>query len=225
MLPMSRERYLLNSDDDVMFIFQEYGLKGVVDIKLSVEALLIQIIESLPALLEANIDLETTDAQPQIPKQNSFKDESIGVMCLTKMVVIVGRMCKGHFGGVLLSTVSMDAKSEIYPLAICICEVERYFRCIKEALVERKDEVREVDEDAYKWILENEHGKWSMHAFDPIAKSNHVTNNMSEVFKAWLGDNRELPIMSLLELYKMRVVSCLLHMNVKNIEEHVDEKL
>ncbi|KAJ0053178.1 hypothetical protein Pint_01756 [Pistacia integerrima] len=55
--------------------FREYGLKGVVDIKLFVEALPAQIIESLPAFLEANIGPKTTDTQPQILEQNSFEDK------------------------------------------------------------------------------------------------------------------------------------------------------
>ncbi|KAJ0031237.1 hypothetical protein Pint_14028 [Pistacia integerrima] len=62
MLHMSGEIYLLNSDDDVAFIFQQYRLKGVVGIKLFVEAF-------LPALPEPNTNLEPIDEQPQIPKK------------------------------------------------------------------------------------------------------------------------------------------------------------
>ncbi|XP_031261891.1 uncharacterized protein LOC116120093 [Pistacia vera] len=66
--------------------------------------------------------------------------------------------------------------------------------------------VKDVDEVAYKWLLENEPHQWSRHAFDTIAKSDHITNNMSECFNLWLGEDRELPILSLLELYQRKVM-------------------
>ncbi|KAJ0018801.1 hypothetical protein Pint_10550 [Pistacia integerrima] len=119
---------------------------------------------------------------------------------------IDGCHLKGHYGGVLLLAVSIDANSGVFPLAIRICEVENndswgFFLSVLHDFLgdvddatfmsdRQKGKVREVDEDAYKWILENKPDKWSLHAFDPIAKSNHLTNNMSEVFNAWLGEDR-----------------------------------
>ncbi|KAJ0046218.1 hypothetical protein Pint_04725 [Pistacia integerrima] len=61
MLPMSREKYLLNSDNDVRFILEQYGLKGVLDIQLFVEVLPIETVEPLLALLDPN------DKQPEVP--------------------------------------------------------------------------------------------------------------------------------------------------------------
>ncbi|XP_031286436.1 uncharacterized protein LOC116145143 [Pistacia vera] len=66
--------------------------------------------------------------------------------------------------------------------------------------------VKDVDEGAYKWLLENEPGQWSRHAFDTTAKSDHITNDMSECFNSRLGEDWELPILSLLELYLRRVM-------------------
>ncbi|KAJ0034058.1 hypothetical protein Pint_25989 [Pistacia integerrima] len=186
---------------------------------------------------------------------------------------IDGCHLKVHYGRVLLLVVSMDANSGVFPLAICIYEVENndswgFFLSVLHDFLGDVDDVtfmrdrqkgvhlrnlfwgvsrasnrldfiaaigkvREVDEDAYKQILQNKPDKWSLYSFDPVAKSNHLTNNMSEVFNAWLGKDRELPILSLLELCRIRisrvpcvhVVSYLLHMNVNNFEEHVDDKL
>ncbi|KAJ0052854.1 hypothetical protein Pint_01510 [Pistacia integerrima] len=66
--------------------------------------------------------------------------------------------------------------------------------------------VKDVDEGVYKWLLENEPDQWSRHAFDTTTKSYHITNNMSECFNSWLGEDRKLPILSLLELYRCRVM-------------------
>ncbi|KAL5765521.1 hypothetical protein ACOSP7_016138 [Xanthoceras sorbifolium] len=42
--------------------------------------------------------------------------------------------------------------------------------------------------------------KWARHAFDSRIKFNHVTNNMSECFNRWIKDERDKPILTLLEL-------------------------
>ncbi|KAJ0031488.1 hypothetical protein Pint_13741 [Pistacia integerrima] len=72
--------------------------------------------------------------------------------------------------------------------------------------VEAMGMVKDVDENAHKWLLENEPDQWSRHAFDTTSKSDYITNNMSECFNSWLGEDRELPILSLLELYRCRVM-------------------
>ncbi|XP_044482030.1 uncharacterized protein LOC123208560 [Mangifera indica] len=41
-----------------------------------------------------------------------------------RFIGVDGCHLKGHFGGVLLSAVAIDANSGIFPLAICVCEVE-----------------------------------------------------------------------------------------------------
>lgn len=67
-------------------------------------------------------------------------------------------------------------------------------------------QVRQVDENALKWIMENEPSQWSRYAFDTEAESDHMTNNMSETFHSCLGEDRELPILNLLELFRRRII-------------------
>ncbi|KAJ0007869.1 hypothetical protein Pint_30268 [Pistacia integerrima] len=66
--------------------------------------------------------------------------------------------------------------------------------------------VEAVDRETHRWMIENDVRSWSRHAFDLDSKSDHVTNNMCEVFNSWLGENGELPILSLLEHYRRRVM-------------------
>ncbi|KAJ0082352.1 hypothetical protein Patl1_10338 [Pistacia atlantica] len=68
------------------------------------------------------------------------------------------------------------------------------------------EKVEAVDREAHRWMIENDVRSWSRHAFDLDSKSDNVTNNMCEVFNSWLGENRELPILSLLEHYRRRVM-------------------
>ncbi|KAJ0025618.1 hypothetical protein Pint_07722 [Pistacia integerrima] len=194
---------------------------------------------------------------------------------LRHFIGIDGCHLKGHYGGVLLSVVSIDANSGIFPLAICVCEAEnndswgfflgllhdflgdlehvtfmsdrlkgilnalevkwlnarnrfcarhvyanfrkkfpgvhmrKLFWAVSKAankpdFVKAMGSVKDVDEGANKWLLENELDQWSKHAFDTTTKLDHITNNMSECFNSWLGEDRELPILSLLELYRCR---------------------
>ncbi|KAJ0020301.1 hypothetical protein Pint_31925 [Pistacia integerrima] len=184
---------------------------------------------------------------------------------------------KGPYGGVLLSAVSMDTNSGIFPVAITICEIEnkeswRYFMTLLKEFIgdidpitimsdrqkglvdaiqtcwpnasvrhcarhvyanfrkkfpglrlrnlfwavsraaniidfqQAMEKVEAVDREAHRWMIENDVRSWSRHAFDLDSKSDHVTNNMCEVFNSWLGENRELPILSLLEHYRRRVM-------------------
>ncbi|KAJ0033968.1 hypothetical protein Pint_26262 [Pistacia integerrima] len=184
---------------------------------------------------------------------------------------------KGPYGGLLLSTVSMDANSGIFPVAITNCEIEnkeswRYFMTLLKEFIgdidpitimsdrqkglvhalqtcwpnasvkhcarhvyanfrkkfsglrlrnlfwavsraaniidfqQAMEKVKAVNRESHRWMIENDVRSWSRHAFDLDSKSDHVTNNMCEVFNSWLGENRELLILSLLEHYRRRVM-------------------
>ncbi|XP_044508924.1 uncharacterized protein LOC123227865 [Mangifera indica] len=71
---------------------------------------------------------------------------------------------------------------------------------------EALNKMKAVDEIAYKWVIDNEPDQWSRFGFDTEAKSDHMINNMSETFNSWLGEYRELSILSLLELYRRRIM-------------------
>lgn len=47
--------------------------------------------------------------------------------------------------------------------------------------------------------MENEPDQWSRFDFDTNVKFDHLTNNMSETFNSWLGEDRELSILNMLE--------------------------
>lgn len=61
-------------------------------------------------------------------------------------------------------------------------------------------QVRLVDERAHKWMIENQSDQWSRFGYDTAFKINHMTNNINETFNNWLGEDKELSILSLLEL-------------------------
>ncbi|KAJ0028016.1 hypothetical protein Pint_35740 [Pistacia integerrima] len=116
---------------------------------------------------------------------------------------------KDPYGGVLLSAVSMDANGEgIDPITFMSDRQKGLVDVVQACWPNARtmNDVRAVDENAYRWMIDNEVTSWSRHAFDLESKSDHVTNSMCEVFNSWLGDNRELPILSLLELYKRRIM-------------------
>ncbi|KAJ0046221.1 hypothetical protein Pint_04726 [Pistacia integerrima] len=107
----------------------------------------------------------------------------------------------GHYGGVLLSTVSMDANCGMFPLAICICEVENndssgFFLSVLHAFLGDVDDVTFMS-DRRKGILNALKVHW------PQAKTRCVEVHYLE------SDEFKLS----------------LHMNVNNFEEHVDDKL
>lgn len=68
------------------------------------------------------------------------------------------------------------------------------------------NDVKAVDENAHKWILKNDVTCWSRIVLKTNVKSYHITNNISESFNQWLRVDRELFILSLLELCRRRVV-------------------
>lgn len=70
--------------------------------------------------------------------------------------------------------------------------------------------VQDVDQTTYKQIIENEPNQWSGFGFDTNVKCDHIINNVSESFNNQLGKERDMPILSLLELYWSRVMTRIL---------------
>lgn len=63
-----------------------------------------------------------------------------------------------------------------------------------------------VDEKTNKWIMNNKPNQFSRFNIDINAKYDHINNNMFETFNSWLGENIELPILSMLEIYRRRII-------------------
>ncbi|XP_042515321.1 uncharacterized protein LOC122089686 [Macadamia integrifolia] len=58
------------------------------------------------------------------------------------------------------------------------------------------ERIKEVNKEAYDWLVKNNQpSMWCRHAFDKRAKSDHVTNNMTESFNNWNGELRSKPIL------------------------------
>ncbi|KAJ0040937.1 hypothetical protein Pint_27786 [Pistacia integerrima] len=67
-LPLSGQKFLIDSDEDVTFLFQQYGSKGLKDIRLYVEALPIQHVETLQPLPEPT-HTKPNDTQTEPPEE------------------------------------------------------------------------------------------------------------------------------------------------------------
>ncbi|XP_043725982.1 uncharacterized protein LOC122672588 [Telopea speciosissima] len=59
--------------------------------------------------------------------------------------------------------------------------------------------IRELNNEAYQWLIKNPLSMWARHAFDDRAKSDPVTNNLSESFNQWIADLRHMPILTLVD--------------------------
>ncbi|XP_012844641.1 PREDICTED: uncharacterized protein LOC105964686 [Erythranthe guttata] len=59
--------------------------------------------------------------------------------------------------------------------------------------------MKELNVNAYKWLLAIPSEQWSRYAFDKRLKNDHVTNNISESFNNWIEEFRPMPFLSLLD--------------------------
>ncbi|KAJ0043127.1 hypothetical protein Pint_18454 [Pistacia integerrima] len=77
-LSLSRKKRLIDNEEDVAFLFEQYGSKRLKDIRLYVNALLVEFVESLQPLPEPNPN-KPNDTQTEISKSIQ-RMTSIGVM-------------------------------------------------------------------------------------------------------------------------------------------------
>ncbi|KAK7250678.1 hypothetical protein RIF29_33263 [Crotalaria pallida] len=70
------------------------------------------------------------------------------------------------------------------------------------------EKVGKVSIEAANWLLDPERPKsmWARHTIDPECKSDHVTNNISEAFNSWVGDDRSKTILSMVESLTCRLM-------------------
>jgi hypothetical protein len=71
------------------------------------------------------------------------------------------------------------------------------------------DKLRKVSNEAANWLLDPERPKsmWARYTIDSECKSDHVTNNVSESFNSWLGDDRKKTILSMVESITCRLMA------------------
>ncbi|KAI9160652.1 hypothetical protein LWI28_010346 [Acer negundo] len=79
----------------------------------------------------------------------------------------------------------------------------------KSTKAEFKEEIsklKEVNEDAYNYMMGIPLQHWALHAFDYYVKSEHTTNNLSECFNGWVDKYRAQPTLSLMESIRRKVM-------------------
>lgn len=52
------------------------------------------------------------------------------------------------------------------------------------------DKIKKIDVNSYKWLAKILVSMWFRHQFDPLTKSDHTKNNMTESFNYWIGQLR-----------------------------------
>ncbi|KAK4390404.1 hypothetical protein Sango_2103700 [Sesamum angolense] len=140
-----------------------------------------------------------------------------------------GCFLKGTYKGELFRAVALDVNLGIFPIAIMMCEGEnednwkakfpgpklrKLFWIAAKAYTfgdskNAMEEIKATDLAAHKWLMETcgeEPSTWSRHGFDASVKVDHVTNNITESFNAFLGKIRQRPVISLLEWYRTKYV-------------------
>ncbi|KAL5779583.1 hypothetical protein ACOSQ2_010320 [Xanthoceras sorbifolium] len=68
------------------------------------------------------------------------------------------------------------------------------------------ESIKDDSVKAYDYLMKAGPDKWARHIFDPRIKSDHNTNNMSECFNSWIKDNRDKPILTLMESLRRKVM-------------------
>ncbi|KAK4837457.1 hypothetical protein QYF36_005672 [Acer negundo] len=72
-----------------------------------------------------------------------------------------------------------------------------------------RERIKSLGEDsmeAVSCLMKEPCEKWARHAFDCDIKLDHITNNMSEYFNNWIKDERDKPILTLLEHLRKKVM-------------------
>ncbi|KAK9214459.1 hypothetical protein WN944_006451 [Citrus x changshan-huyou] len=263
-------------------------------------------------LLMTNNDAIVKISQELVGKENkfkrifiSFKAQQQGFMKGCRgFIGLDGCHLKTSFGGILISAIALDANNGVFPLAVCICEVESreswtwFLELFKEHMDIHNDmaisfmsdrqkglihalqdvfpssetrycarhvyanfrkqhsadilrehfwkaaratnktdfddamtTINKIDENAYKWLVDNDPSTWSCHHFDPFYKTDHVTNNMSESWNSYLNEYRRKPILELLEFIRMKLMKRMIKRREKcedwesNIPPRVQKKI
>ncbi|XP_043699860.1 uncharacterized protein LOC122650515 [Telopea speciosissima] len=75
--------------------------------------------------------------------------------------------------------------------------------------------MKEEKKEAYDWLMKTPVQMWARHAFDHRAKSDHITNNMTESFNQWIAPIRSKPILTVIDQIRLKLM-CRLHKRLVN---------
>ncbi|KAH9649209.1 SWIM-type domain-containing protein [Citrus sinensis] len=70
--------------------------------------------------------------------------------------------------------------------------------------------LKNIDEGVYETLRRLPLKLWARHAFDNSCKSDHCTNNMTESFNTWLGVQRKVPMLNMLEWMRKNLMKRLI---------------
>ncbi|XP_027183913.1 uncharacterized protein LOC113782204 [Coffea eugenioides] len=154
----------------------------------------------------------------------SFKAQRSGfVEGCRPFVGFDGCFLKGLFGGVLLTAVTLDANNSIFPIAFVVAKAENKETWTYEEVVpvasgrhccrhicnnfkaqfpghnEAMASIKELNIEVWKYLDKISKPTWYRYTFNTGLKCDHVTNNCTESFNAWIGELRGKPILTLVD--------------------------
>lgn len=59
--------------------------------------------------------------------------------------------------------------------------------------------IKQINSKAWEYLSKIDKRTWARHTFDPMVKTDHITNNISESFNSWIGELRGKPILMLVD--------------------------
>ncbi|KAK4842104.1 hypothetical protein QYF36_015773 [Acer negundo] len=68
------------------------------------------------------------------------------------------------------------------------------------------DAIKATSEAAYLYLTRIPLESWTVHKFDNICKTDHITNNVVEAFNSWLNKFRTLPMLTLMERVRQKLM-------------------
>ncbi|XP_043687579.1 uncharacterized protein LOC122638795 [Telopea speciosissima] len=123
------------------------------------------------------------------------KDRSIGVIAPTIPLTFMTDKQKGL----------IEAISTIFPQANhrhCSRHLHNNFKKVFGGMKAERN-------DAYDWLMKTPISMWSRHAFVHRAKSDHITNNMTESFNQWVGPCKDKSVLTLIDEIRSKLMGTL----------------
>ena len=71
---------------------------------------------------------------------------------------------------------------------------------------EAMEKIKEINIEVWKYLTKIPLTTWARHSFSSAIKCDYVTNNFIKSFNAWVGDLRGLPILTLLEGLRRKLI-------------------
>jgi hypothetical protein len=68
------------------------------------------------------------------------------------------------------------------------------------------EELKGIRSDAYNYLSKIDPSTWSRAWFSTFPKCDLIVNNLSECFNAWIVKQRDLPIISLMEMLRKKLM-------------------